>query len=437
MKKINYISRILVCSCFVAIAGCLFSCSDDDEKVNIEKIYIQSLTDTETEISKIRLGGVIRIHGSGLSTTREIYCNGKKVVGVNSNYITDNVIIFTIPTSVPTGSEVEREEDRNTIRIVTRYDDYRFPFTIMASAPSIASVSHTMARPGERIRIYGTALKDIERVTFPGGIQATNFQSNDTYTELSVVVPEGIGDNQGEICIEGPNGGAYTHSYINCKSGLFITGFSSGVNPAYAWGDSNISSPLTASLPAAGIGDGPKNPDTYRTIPKDEPVTFTGDKTIGGFNFYLNKAIESALAANPDWENLPCTQVAIQCDFYMVSPWTSGSFRLVLNNGSTGNNDTRLHPFPWWENGNVVPISFTEGWRTYTWILGYMKACTEQTLGELKTSITGTTSKLYWLWGSFQDTGGNWVYGTAMDKVQISFGNFRIVPYIKKSYSNE
>lgn len=131
--------------------------------MSVTRVCAQKVTDTETVLTKVRLGEKIRIEGSGFTTTKAIYCNGVEVAGVNSNYITDNAIIFTIPTTIPTGTEVTDETVRNTIRIVTKHDDFVFPFSILAAAPSVTDVSHTMPRVGEWIDIYGTNLKDIEK----------------------------------------------------------------------------------------------------------------------------------------------------------------------------------------------------------------------------------------------------------------------------------
>ena len=286
---------------YIAVAGGLFianvmfnSCSNE-ELISIDKIYIHSLDDTTTELSKVRLGQMIRIQGSGFSTTKAIYCNGVEISGVNTNYITDDCIILKIPSDLPTGSDVKDENVRNTIRIVTEYDEFVYKFDILAASPTITSVSHTLPRAGEWINIYGTSLKDIEYVTFPGGVNSTEFSVNEDYTVLSVKVPEGIGENYGELTVYGANGGAYSYSDFNFKSGQFIWQFSSDQNGAYNYGTSTISANLTDVIPTEG--NGAKSPDCYRAIPK-EPATTPKEGEIGGFNFYADKAIQIVLDAN-------------------------------------------------------------------------------------------------------------------------------------------
>lgn len=90
MKK--YIINNWLFGLLVALPVLFFSCSDD-ESVSVTRVCAQKVTDTETVLTKVRLGEKIRIEGSGFTTTKAIYCNGVEVAGVNSNYITDNAII--------------------------------------------------------------------------------------------------------------------------------------------------------------------------------------------------------------------------------------------------------------------------------------------------------------------------------------------------------
>jgi hypothetical protein len=90
---------------------------------------------------------MIRLEGQGFASTTAVYCNGKGVL-VNPTYVTDNSIIFTIPTNCPVGNEVDAA-DRNKIRVVTKNGEYAFDFLIQGPAPSITGVSHTLPREGE------------------------------------------------------------------------------------------------------------------------------------------------------------------------------------------------------------------------------------------------------------------------------------------------
>ena len=428
MKQLKYIFSIFLLS----VIG-FSSCSESEDKVTVNSVCVQKVDDIGTEITKARLGEKIRIVGSGLSSTRAIFCNGKEVSGVNSNYITDNIIIFTLPKDIPTGSDVKNESDINTIRIKTKYDDFTFPFLIQGAAPSITGVSHTMPRAGERIEIYGTDLKDIQMVKFPGGVSATDFTVSNEYKTLSVIVPDGIGNSMGAISVEGPNGGAYSYENFNWKLGQFIWQFSgdSG-DKAYNYGQ-NITGNNVVTINIAG--DGPKNPDYYRTIPVEPELIPTTEKEIGGFNFYPDKAVRVVLEAinaaggNASLnENTVCKDIAFQCDYYISAPWTSGSFRLELDG-------KRCSPLPWVVDGNIVPFLFS-GFRTMTWPLSEFSDYAGLTLGELRTALNGKGGRIFWKAGTYPDKAGNNHSGIEMESAQMSFGNARIVPYIKPSYTN-
>ncbi len=417
------------------LATLMISCSDDDT-ISISRICVQKVGDSQTELRHVRLGEKIRIEGKGLSTTKAVYCNGVEIKGMNANYVTDNSIILTIPKTIPTGSEIENEDDRNTIRIVTAYDNFVFPFSIMSAAPNVTSVSHTMPRPGEWIEIYGSDLKDIEKVTFPGNIVSTNIQVNSDYTVLSVEVPADLGNECGALTVEGFNGGAYSHNYFNCKDGLFIVAFTDDPSEKksywYGRGTGSISANKTAKMPV-GVS-GPQSPDVYRSVPSEPKPIPTATEDHGGFNFYADKAIDIVLKAYAEskiiTEDTPVKNLAIQCDYYVSTPWSAGALRLMLNG-------VRSTPLPWLSNGTVVPVDFSNGWKTMTWPLSDMKEYADMTLGELHTAMDGKSGVVYWTSGSFQDNSGNWFSGLAMESSQMSFGNFRIVPYVKSTYKND
>lgn len=431
MKK--YIINNLLFGLLAALPFLIFSCSDD-ESVSVTRVCTQKVGNTETELTRVRLGEKIRIEGSGFASTKAVYCNGTEVTGVNSNYITDNNIIFTIPKTIPTGTEVKDESVRNTIRIVTKHDDFVFPFAILAAAPTVTDVSHTMPRTGEWIEIYGTDLKDIEKVTFPGSIVSTNIKVNSSYTTLFVQVPDGVENESGTLTIEGANGGGYSYDNFNFKSGLFIVKF--GEDPedkkAYNYGRVSISDNTMTVMPA-GV-DGPKSPDVYRSIPKEPAEIPTTEKEIGGFTFFPDKAIQIVLNACAEskviTEDTPCNELAFQCDYYVNVPWQAGALRLELDG-------KRSTPLPWVVNGAIVPVDFKSGWRTITWPIADITDYATLTLGALRDRLSSKSGIIYWKCGNFQDKSGNWFSGNAMNNAQMSFGNFRLVPYVKKSYKND
>lgn len=434
MRLLKYIkAHCLLGALLIAV----LSACRDEVPVTVTRICTQKVGDTETELTQVRLGEMIRIEGNGFATTKAIYCNGVSVSGINSNFITDTQIIFTIPESVPIGSEVKNKEELNTIRIVTEYDNFVFSIPVLGGTPTISGVSHTLAKAGELIHIYGTNLRGIDKITFPGDVvvEAGMFTENSDYTMITVEVPEGGDRIPGEICVEGISGGAYSYNYMNCKDCIFIRTFAKGDDDAY-----NYSNYLTAvtqgQLPADTYGE-PGNPEYYRGFPKDgpediDPVT-QSDKEIGNFRLYSKKMWDIVLANSNGLikESTSCDKLAIQFDYYATAPWSTGCFRWEMIEGK---GDYRQTTVSWVENGEIVPVTF-KGWRTLTMPLSEMSAVKGKSVKQVREAVGDATGKFIYKVGKFQ-VGGTYYTGTIMNDCQIFVGNFRIVPYSKKSYSN-
>lgn len=434
MKLLKYIGKNCILGLILVVW--LSACQDED-RVTVSRICMQKVGDTQTELTKIRLGEMVRIEGSGFATTKGVYCNGVLVSGVNSNFITDTQIIFTVPKSTPIGSEVKNKEELNTIRIVTKYDDFVYSVPILGATPTITGVSHTLPKAGEQIKIYGTNLRGIEKVTFPGGIvvEADQFSENADYTEITLNVPEGGDREPGELCVEGVSGGAYSYNYMNCKDCIFIKKFQQADDEAY-----NYSNLLTAAmqtpLPEETYGE-PGNPEYYRGFPKEGPSdidpVLQDNQEIGNFRVYSGKMWDILLANSNGLikESTSCDKLAIQFDYYATTPWSTGCFRWEMIENNSNYRQTTLS---WVESAEIVPVAF-KGWKTLTMPLTDMTDVKGKTVKQVKEAIGDKGGKFMFKVGKFQ-VGGTYYTGTTMRDCQIFVGNFRIVPYSKKSYNN-
>lgn len=434
MKLLKYIGKNCILGLILVVW--LSACQDED-RVTVSRICMQKVGDTQTELTKIRLGEMVRIEGNGFATTKGVYCNGVLVSGVNSNFITDTQIIFTVPKSTPIGSEVKNKEELNTIRIVTKYDDFVYSVPILGATPTITGVSHTLPKAGEQIKIYGTNLRGIEKVTFPGGIvvEADQFSENADYTEITLNVPEGGDREPGELCVEGVSGGAYSYNYMNCKDCIFIKKFQQADDEAY-----NYSNLLTAAmqtpLPEETYGE-PGNPEYYRGFPKEGPSdidpVLQDNQEIGNFRVYSGKMWDILLANSNGLikESTSCDKLAIQFDYYATTPWSTGCFRWEMIENNSNYRQTTLS---WVESAEIVPVAF-KGWKTLTMPLTDMTDVKGKTVKQVKEAIGDKGGKFMFKVGKFQ-VGGTYYTGTTMRDCQIFVGNFRIVPYSKKSYNN-
>lgn len=156
MKNINHlrIIRIAIIALLVTV-GCLSSCDEEEARmIVVNQVFLHTADNTTGVITEATIGTMVRIDGSGFSTLQAVYCNGIKA-SVNPNYVTENSILFTMPSeNVPTGKKAD-EAVRNTIRIVTKYDDYSYPFLVLSTPPVAANdaysigVNKTLTIPAE------------------------------------------------------------------------------------------------------------------------------------------------------------------------------------------------------------------------------------------------------------------------------------------------
>ena len=417
------------------LAVAVISSCSDDTPVSVSRICLHQTGDTKTELTEIRLGENIRIEGSGFATTRAIYCNGKEVGGINRNLITDTNIIFTVPQSTPVGSEVENIEDLNTIRIVTESDNYVYRIAILCGKPTITGISHTLAKAGQRIEIYGTNLRGLSTVTFPGdvAVEAGGFTESEDYTTISLVVPEGGDRIPGAVCVEGVSGGAYSYDYVNCGEGIFLSAFDPDADAFTKIGTSGGSAAIQHAPVPEVAGEYPGAPSAYCAIPSSpadlDPEAMDG-QNAGFIEFNPVDAL-NIVTGNPSsgiTRDTPCNELAFQLDYYMLTPWTTGAFRIELE---ANNTDYRATAYSWWGDGVLAPVEF-DGWRTLTLPCSDMPAMKNVTLGEAMDNLQSVTrALLIFRMGRFDNHRGE-----TMTNTQIYFGNVRMVPYTKQTYLN-
>lgn len=405
-------------------------------KVSVERVSLHNATVLDSAVTQARLGTILRLEGQGFNGTRQIFLNGVKI-SVNPGYVTENKIIFQIPSTLPFGRDVS-DSVRNTIRIITNTDDFSYKFTIQGSLPVISSVSHTLPREGEVIEIYGQNLRDLTSLTFPGGISVSsdNFTVDGTHTVLTCIVPEGATATPGAIRVNGDNGSANSYNYMNRRKGIFISNFTGdpsapGVSPCnsrpYNYG-TNVSATFSAMLPLSGTG--PKNPQFYRQVPA-APANIPVENNAGGFDFYSCSALNAALASADGafTESTPINNLAIQFDIYIPVSWSSGLIRLDMLNGDS---KFRFDYAPWATGAGVVAPVVMDGWRTVTVPLSVMTGLSGgKTYRDFITAVSGKGGSIRFINGTFRDSGGTGYPPSVINNFQYSFGNFRVVPYQK------
>lgn len=427
----------------IVYSACKKEGGGDSEKIVINRVSLHNANTTDSVVTMARIGTRIRLDGAGFSTTQAVYANGVKL-SINPGYVTENHIIFQIPSDLIFGKDVTEENNRNTIRVVTKYDDYMYNFVIQGAVPVVSGVSHTLPREGETIEIYGTNLRDLNKVIFPGNIilSAEQFQVATDNSKITCIVPPGGTTVGGGIRVEGDNGAANSHNFMNRKEGIFIRDFTNDPNVAggtdacnlrvYNFGTTNgISGNLSTLLPGSDIG--PKNPATYRQVPvtkSDIVVDFAS-----GFDFRTCAAFNSVLATAAS--TIKGTEapgsLAIQFDYYIPASWLSGYIKFELINGSS---QWRYNYAPWAIGaGHTVPVTMNGG-RTLTIpfsVFAGINAEKITTFNDLLRFMVSKGGSIRFVNSTFTDGGGSVYPASSIPGFQFAFGNFRVVPYVKAS----
>lgn len=441
MKKLTFIKLSIMTLILVLFATLYSACKKDEvsgsSKVTVNRISLHNAAVTDSTVTQARLGTILRLDGSGFSSTTGVYMNGVKI-NVNPVNVTENHIIFQIPSDLPFGRDIQDTTVRNTIRIVTKKDDYRYKFIIQGALPVINSVSHTLPKEGEEIQILGQNLRDLTALTFPGGIVLTSaqFTVNEDNSVITCKVPAGATTTPGAIRVDGDNGSANSYAYMNRMSGIFISNFTSdpaavGASPCnarpYSFG-TNISGTSSNLLPTAGSG--PKNPQYYRQVPA-APAAISVEGNAGGFDFSSCSALTVAMtkSAGVFTASTAVSSLAIQYDVYIPVSWSSGLIRLDLSNGDS---KFRYDYAPWALGAGKVNPVIMDGWRTVTIPLSTLVGLNGgKTYQDFLTLVSGKSGSIRFLNGTYKDPGGTNYAPAAIPGFQYSFGNFRVVPYTK------
>lgn len=365
----------------------IFSCSDDDNDVHIYNVWSNMLGEDVKQITSVYTGTWIRLDGSGFSGLQAIYCNGMQVTEYNSSYMSDSHLTFRVPSGVPMAHEIEDEAVRNTIRIVTSHGEgvYRnFIFKDVNKMPSVTDVSYTLPKPGDFITIMGKFLNSTSAVYFPGNdgneIQVAYVAGGEDLTisgdgtQVSVKVPEGVGERSGSLRIEMAEIGEnyYTPNYMFYDKAMFVHDYEG--NSALNYGVSGNTSPLNCTyypMNAPNIPQVPAGAKAYVfSIPGDAPTTFPvvtdNNSPFGYFRFNTGKQLEYLIEqSNGEFaRETDARKVALQADIYMDKDWSTGVVGWRMNkNGGRGNGESAWNVASWTNNRSY---QFNGQWKTLT-----------------------------------------------------------------------
>ena len=245
MKNLKNKSSLLL-TILVMITTCFFACKKTDQggtgAPTVGRVRLLAKTDTiknvvhritldsnsiyndsrvvpfDSTVTSGRLGTQYGIVGTNLLSTSKILFNGVSAY-FNPNYVTDNLIIVTIPSNTPFGpSQI------NKLTIITAHGTVDYTFPIQQPAASITSFTPLAGSTGDIVTITGTVFDGVTGVRFDN-VPAT-IVGTPTKTQIQVKVPAGV--VQSYIYVTTPGGTAKSPASFGFKALVYDDTFSSG-----------------------------------------------------------------------------------------------------------------------------------------------------------------------------------------------------------------
>ena len=252
--KYKFLNALYINLLLISCLGLCISCSDDTlGHVSIDSVWSNWLNEDKTTPESVRintcyLGKWIALKGSGFSTLEGVYCNGY-LCPVKEYNKTDNWLIVEIPWSVPMASEIDDENIKNTITVVTKNGEsvYRkFVFKNPYLKPAVKSVSFTLPVAGQCITLNGENLHDASEIYFPGETEEIKGEivNVDSYN-VTVRVPAG-NMTSGALRLVCVDESVYSPNYMYHTDGLLLSDeelyseITPGSNCAVVTGQNNI-----------------------------------------------------------------------------------------------------------------------------------------------------------------------------------------------------
>jgi len=302
------------------------------------------------------LGNNYVILGQNLGTTTKILINGVSIY-FNRALNSDNSVVFTIPTNIPT-----TQPQSNTIVLTTLYGTVTYKFTVVPPAPSITTTSDYDFTAGSTLTFTGVTFLPVTSIKLKGTNDALTIVSR-TDTTMTVTMPQSTATRATLVFTytSGSNAGATsvsTQEFVNLDNAYVIFDKNNFQN---GWADNSWAHPsgvstaashsgtasIVASYPANGwqiegwdgysaANGGLEYSATYKYLTfwvkggiSAHTLVLVGDKMVGGYG-----QVQNANAAPSQLIPVP------------AGVWTY--FKIPLG---TANNVTMLN---YWATGNLA-----------------------------------------------------------------------------------
>lgn len=208
MKSI--IKRLIINTVGVlAMLGIMASCSDEvdydkaselSKNVLLRSVKMQSGEEWVEldETNVLRVGTVVRLEGDNLNQVDKVYFNGYEVQEEFLD-IAKTFLITKIPDETPVGNEVENEQMRDTIYVVSNnYGQGGLRLRILSKNFSVSSIYDSndklisTAEIGQTIYLNGTDLNHIVKIYLNGSEISTENYTIDSENLVTITIPEDI-----------------------------------------------------------------------------------------------------------------------------------------------------------------------------------------------------------------------------------------------------
>ena len=370
------------------------SCEDEDGNpypdgngaVSVSKVFLLDASDTtghkEREVEFARLGQTLRLEGSGFGGTTKVLVNGYETY-FNTALTTDNSMIFSLSGTTPVAGA--DESVRNKIQFVKSSGTYSYDFVIRAASPKITSISPSIPKPGETVKVSGVNLEEVSEVTLPGGISVTenivNAPEDESGEWFTFVMPEGVTES-GTITITGANGQAISGAYFNDTHGMLLNFDGNGDHGFWSWSEtgSMINDEDLVDDPLGIYGK------VCQIIPQrliDADGQIAGGKSratevwTAGDGNEKYRTLDWVAENWTDGISTPLSEVGFQFDIYVPEEWNlTGQIEIVLGNNYNfsgyGSDELKsksamVYAYVPWLNSDGTTTAFkTDGWQTVT-----------------------------------------------------------------------
>ncbi|MBR5067796.1 MAG: hypothetical protein IKX25_00180 [Bacteroidales bacterium] len=316
---------------------------------------------------------VLCLVGSNLRSVYEMYFNDKKAI-LNSSYITDNTLIVSVPSSVP--SLVT-----DKIYMITKSQDtISYDFSVVIPAPQLSAMSCEYAAVGDEVVFTGNYMVDDPNVpltvTFRDAdgkdIEAHIKSIADDYTSCTVIVPEGA--SEGAVAMTSIYGTTVSSfRYLDSRGMLFD--FDDIVRSNHGWHSQTITTDETAikgnflqlgTGDAALAGSGDTWDDShfhfeYWAGNWADPETYASDDCVRlndviDFTDYANMTLKFELNIPSDYPWSACAMQIIFSGVNLVSNGNEGATD-IYGNKLAGCNNTYFH-----DEGISLPRALYRPW---------------------------------------------------------------------------